>query len=102
MCGICGELRFDGERADSSAVSRMLDKIARRGPGHAGRFSEGALAYGHRRLAIIDLTADGNQPMIDEELAMNGLNSQPKCSPNSSMAENSLTRSFPAVLCEMP
>ena len=44
MCGICGELRFDGSPADTSAVARMSDKIARRGPDHAGTFSDGALA----------------------------------------------------------
>ncbi|MDI1252490.1 N-acetylglutaminylglutamine amidotransferase [Thermomonas sp.] len=70
MCGICGELRFDGATADTSAVTRMSDKIARRGPDHAGVFSDGALAFGHRRLAIIDLSADGDQPMVDRELKL--------------------------------
>ena len=70
MCGICGELRFDGSPADTSAVARMSDKIARRGPDHAGAFSDGALAFGHRRLAVIDLSADGDQPMVDRELKL--------------------------------
>ena len=70
MCGICGELRFDGSTADMSAIERMSDKLARRGPNHAGVFSDGPLAFGHRRLAIIDLTADGDQPMVDEELKL--------------------------------
>ena len=70
MCGICGELRFDGSTADMSAIERMSDRIARRGPDHAGVFSDGPLAFGHRRLAIIDLSADGDQPMIDEELKL--------------------------------
>ena len=68
MCGICGELRFDGSPADTSAVARMSDKIARRGPDHAGVFSDGPLAFGHRRLAIIDLSAGADQPMADEKL----------------------------------
>ena len=68
MCGICGELRFDGSTADITAVERMSDKIARRGPDHAGVFSDGPLAFGHRRLAIIDLTTSADQPMVDEEL----------------------------------
>ena len=68
MCGICGELRFDGSRADTAAVGRMSDKIARRGPDHAGDYNDGALAFGHRRLAVIDLTARADQPMVDEEL----------------------------------
>jgi len=70
MCGICGELRFDGSPADTAAVARMSEKIARRGPDHAGAFSDGALAFGHRRLAIIDLSADGDQPMVDRELEL--------------------------------
>ena len=70
MCGICGELRFDGSVADASAVQRMSDKIARRGPDHAGLFNDGPLAYGHRRLAIIDLTAGADQPMVDVELQL--------------------------------
>ena len=70
MCGICGELRFDGSPADTLAVARMSDKIARRGPDHAGTLSDGSLAFGHRRLAIIDLTASADQPMIDQELKL--------------------------------
>ncbi len=70
MCGICGELRFDGLPADLSAVERMSEKIARRGPDHAGVFSDGPLAFGHRRLAVIDLSADADQPMVDEDLKL--------------------------------
>jgi len=70
MCGICGELRFDGSPANTAAVARMSDKIARRGPDHAGAFSDGPLAFGHRRLAVIDLSADGDQPMVDRELKL--------------------------------
>jgi asparagine synthase (glutamine-hydrolysing) len=70
MCGICGELRFDGLPADLSAVERMSEKIARRGPDHAGVFSDGPLAFGHRRLAVIDLSADADQPMVDQDLKL--------------------------------
>ena len=34
MCGICGELRFDGKTPDMAAIGRMSDKLARRGPDH--------------------------------------------------------------------
>lgn len=70
MCGICGELRFDGAPANTSAVAQMSDKIARRGPDNSGAFNDGPLAFGHRRLAIIDLSADGDQPMVDRELKL--------------------------------
>lgn len=68
MCGICGELRFDGATPDLAGIKRMSDKIARRGPDHEAIISDGPLAFGHRRLSIIDLTSNADQPMVDKEL----------------------------------
>ena len=70
MCGICGELRFDGTSPDRDAITRMSEKLARRGPDHAGTFTDGPLAFGHRRLAIIDLSASADQPMVDAALQL--------------------------------
>ena len=70
MCGICGELRFDGSTPDLGIIKRMSEKIARRGPDHAATFSDGPLAFGHRRLAIIDLTPSADQPMVDKDLRL--------------------------------
>lgn len=70
MCGICGELRFDGAPADLAAVSRMTAKLERRGPDHGGSFSDGSLGFGHRRLAIIDLSERSHQPLVDQELGL--------------------------------
>ncbi len=70
MCGICGELRFDGRSPDLAAINRMMDKLAPRGPDHSGSYSDGPLAFGHRRLSIIDLSVHANQPMIDAELGL--------------------------------
>lgn len=70
MCGICGELRLDSNHPDFAAVSRMTDALARRGPDHAGHFSDGPLALGHRRLAVIDLSEHSNQPLVDHELRL--------------------------------
>ncbi len=70
MCGICGELRFDGAAPDLAAIRRMSEKLARRGPDHAGSFNDGPLAFGHRRLSIIDLSAHANQPMVDAALQL--------------------------------
>ncbi len=70
MCGICGELRFDGASPDLQAIARMSEKLARRGPDHAGSFADGALAFGHRRLAIIDLSTSADQPMVDPTLQL--------------------------------
>ncbi len=70
MCGICGELRFDGAAASRDAVARMAEIMAPRGPDASGLFAQGALALGHRRLSIIDLTTHGQQPMVDPELGL--------------------------------
>ena len=70
MCGICGELRFDGAPADMAAIGRMSERLARRGPDHSGSFSDGSLGFGHRRLSIIDLSVKSHQPMVDAELGL--------------------------------
>ena len=70
MCGVCGELRFDGRPADLAAIQRMTTRLERRGPDHGGSYSDGALGFGHRRLAIIDLSTHANQPMVDQELGL--------------------------------
>ena len=70
MCGICGELRLDGRRAELDRIRRMLDRLERRGPDHEGSYSDGALAFGHRRLSIIDLSVQASQPMVDAELGL--------------------------------
>lgn len=77
MCGICGELRFDGARADLDAVGRMSAALQPRGPDHAGAWAGGPVALGHRRLAIIDLSSGSDQPMVDPDtgcaLVFNGV-----------------------------
>ena len=70
MCGICGELRFDGRAADLTAVQRMTETLERRGPDHGGSYSDGPLGLGHRRLAVIDLSPRSNQPLVDQELGL--------------------------------
>ncbi|MBS4096765.1 MAG: N-acetylglutaminylglutamine amidotransferase [Sulfuricella sp.] len=70
MCGICGELRFDTQSPDLDTLARMSAKLARRGPDSSGSYSDGPLAFGHRRLAIIDLSATSEQPMVDQELRL--------------------------------
>ncbi len=65
MCGICGNFQFDNHTADLSVVKRMLKPIERRGPDDEGVFSQGSIAFGHRRLSIIDLSDKSHQPMVD-------------------------------------
>jgi asparagine synthase (glutamine-hydrolysing) len=52
------------------AVKRMLSKLERRGPDHEGHYAQGAVALGHRRLSVIDLSSASNQPWIDEALGL--------------------------------
>jgi asparagine synthase (glutamine-hydrolysing) len=70
MCGICGEIRWDGRSADVAAVSQMTGAMASRGPDDDGIFAHGPIALGHRRLSIIDLSAHGSQPMVDSDLGL--------------------------------
>ncbi len=70
MCGLCGELRFDNQSPDLSALKRMTAQLARRGPDSEGTLTDGPLAFGHRRLSIIDLSDKANQPMVDKELRL--------------------------------
>jgi len=70
MCGICGELRFDGRAPDISALKAMLPALRRRGPDDEGHYTDGPLALGHRRLSVIDLSAQAHQPMVDEALGI--------------------------------
>ncbi|GGX83754.1 asparagine synthetase B [Streptomyces minutiscleroticus] len=65
MCGLSGEIRFDGGRPDVAAVERMSDRLAARGPDGSGIWTQGPVALGHRRLKIIDLSDLGAQPMTD-------------------------------------
>ena len=69
MCGICGELRFDGAPVDPVALERMRDRIAHRGPDHADGYAPAhvPVGLGFRRLRIIDLSAVANQPMPNED-----------------------------------
>ena len=70
MCGLAGELRFDGRTADVPAVDRMNDCQTPRGPDGSGIWSHGPIALGHRRLSIIDLSVAGSQPMVDSPLGL--------------------------------
>ena len=70
MCGIAGEVRNDGRLPDVAAVGRMVETMGSRGPDGAGVWSAGPIALGHRRLAIIDLSGRGHQPMVDSDLGL--------------------------------
>jgi asparagine synthase (glutamine-hydrolysing) len=71
MCGIAGRYNFaTGKPVDPQMVTGMCDLIAHRGPDGSGVWSSGAIALGHRRLAVIDLSPAGRQPMRAAESAL--------------------------------
>ncbi|WP_055457491.1 N-acetylglutaminylglutamine amidotransferase [Chelatococcus sambhunathii] len=70
MCGICGELRFDGRSADIAMLERMTGVMTPRGPDSGGVVARGRVGFGHRRLKIIDLTNKAEQPMVDADLGL--------------------------------
>jgi asparagine synthase (glutamine-hydrolysing) len=63
VCGIAGILNLSGEPVSRKVVNEMTSSLAHRGPNGEGVFVEDNLGLGHRRLAIIDLSSAGRQPM---------------------------------------
>lgn len=72
MCGFVG---FTGTSEDNGVITRMMDRIAHRGPDDAGHYGDGSVTLGFRRLSIIDLES-GHQPLVsrdgDTVLVFNG------------------------------
>jgi asparagine synthase (glutamine-hydrolysing) len=70
MCGICGILSTSpGFDASEPTVVAMRDTMIHRGPDDAGAESwgDGRVAFGHRRLSIVDLSPAGHNPMPNED-----------------------------------
>jgi asparagine synthase (glutamine-hydrolysing) len=67
MCGIAGLLHLDGAAVSPVTLQRMTDAIAHRGPDGEGHWIEAGVGIGHRRLAIIDLSPAGHQPMVNAD-----------------------------------
>src|SRR5262245_3360532 len=63
MCGIAGIYRYRGKGEDSAIVQAMLGRLERRGPDDSGIFAAEPAVLGHRRLAILDLSPSGHEPM---------------------------------------
>jgi len=68
MCGIVGRVNFLSRKPiDRAVLGRMNDLIAHRGPDDEGLFAAGHVGLGNRRLAIVDLTPAGHQPMSSDD-----------------------------------
>lgn len=63
MCGIAGLIHLDNNPVSPVILQRMTDAIAHRGPDGEGHWIEGNVGLGHRRLAIINLSPAGHQPI---------------------------------------
>jgi asparagine synthase (glutamine-hydrolysing) len=70
VCGLCGELRFDGRPPEADALQRSCEVMACRGPDGSGLWVRGPAGLGHRRLSIIDLSVRGSQPLVDTALGL--------------------------------
>jgi asparagine synthase (glutamine-hydrolysing) len=67
MCGIVALRQLDGRPVDTATVERMAQRLGHRGPDDAGAFIEDGVGMGFRRLAILDLTPSGHQPMVSAD-----------------------------------
>ena len=67
MCGIAGYINLNGQPISGVVLRQMTDEIAHRGPDGEGHWIEGNVGFGHRRLAIIDPSPAGHQPMISND-----------------------------------
>src|SRR3990167_7920188 len=65
MCGLVGI--FQKKPLEKRVLERMTDVIAHRGPDDEGFLIDRNVGLGHRRLAIIDLSPSGHQPMFNEK-----------------------------------
>ncbi|MHC4608530.1 MAG: asparagine synthase (glutamine-hydrolyzing), partial [Planctomycetota bacterium] len=76
MCGIVGILNSDGKPVSEDLLRPMTDAVAHRGPDGEGYYTDGPVGFGHRRLAILDLSPSGAQPMSTDDgglvIAYNG------------------------------
>jgi asparagine synthase (glutamine-hydrolysing) len=70
MCGICGEIRFDSSLPRVETLQAMSEVLVPRGPDGGGLFQMNGLAAAHRRLKIIDLSEQAQQPMVDNDLGL--------------------------------
>ncbi|MCB0330457.1 MAG: asparagine synthase (glutamine-hydrolyzing), partial [Bdellovibrionales bacterium] len=67
MCGITGYINLNGEPSSRAIIESMNRTLIHRGPDGEGYFTDGPVALGHTRLAVIDLSAAATQPMLSND-----------------------------------
>lgn len=67
MCGILGVYNYsDSGKVSPDLIQKMSDLLSHRGPDGQGKWFDNGVALGHRRLAILDLSSAGHQPMLSK------------------------------------
>jgi len=67
MCGVCGVLNLNEREVSLTLLKKMTDSISHRGPDGEGWYQNKSVGFGHRRLAIVDLSTQGQQPMVTQD-----------------------------------
>ena len=67
MCGICGIVNFDRQAVDGPMIQQMMRMMAHRGPDDQGLVLRDGVGLGAVRLSILDLSANGHQPMVSAD-----------------------------------
>ena len=70
MCGIAGIININNTKVSYEDIKLMTDIITHRGPDGEGHFVSENIGFGHRRLAILDLSKAGHQPMIKNDIVL--------------------------------
>lgn len=66
MCGIVGVFNLNGSSVSSATLKQMTDQLVHRGPDGADIYIDNNIGLGHRRLAILDVSQKGSQPMVSK------------------------------------
>jgi asparagine synthase (glutamine-hydrolysing) len=69
MCGICGKISVNGNVSEE-LIRKMCGALTHRGPDDEGVYIKKGIGLGHRRLAVIDLSPMGHQPMSNEDASL--------------------------------
>ena len=70
MCGIVGFTNPAGLENADAVLESMMERIRHRGPDAGGKYIDGDVALGHRRLSIIDVSEQGNQPLYNDDRSL--------------------------------
>jgi asparagine synthase (glutamine-hydrolysing) len=67
MCGFAAVIALHGATAEVDIAKRMADVLRHRGPDDSGTYASGGVAFGFRRLSILDLSPSGHQPLASDD-----------------------------------